>query len=96
MESGEKIEGAVITLEKDGEVIQTITTDESGNFELNYDEKKEDQGELKIKITKPGFSAKNIKSLKNIDCELKLELKKKPKRQKPIILPSGPSKINVI
>ncbi len=91
MESGEKIKGAVITLEKDGEVIKTITTDESGNFELEYEEESETKGELKLKITKPGFSAKNIESLKNIDCNLKLELKKKVKRQKPVILPAGPN-----
>lgn len=91
MDSGEKIKGAIITVEKDGEVIQSIVTDESGNFELNYDETHEKEGELKIKISKPGFTGKNIEPSDKSCCEMKFELKKKPKRKKPMILPAGPS-----
>lgn len=91
MDSGEKIKGAIITLEKNGKVLQSITTDESGNFELNYEERAEDVGQFKIKISKPGFSGKNVESTKNLGCEMKFELKKKSQRQKPVILPAGPN-----
>lgn len=91
MESGEKIKGAVITLEKDGEVIQSITTDESGNFELNYEEAVTEPGQFKIKISKPGFSGQNVEPNNHSSCEIKFELKKKSQRQRPVILPAGPN-----
>lgn len=92
LESGEKIKGAVVTLEKDGEVIQSITTDESGNFELNYVEEKDQEGELKIKISKPGFAGKDAQPTADENAEMKFELKKKASIHKAVILPVGPAK----
>lgn len=91
-ESGEKIQGAVITIEKDGQVLKTITTDESGNFCLKYELPNVSEDQLKVKIYKKGFNSEDIRPLKEGECSLKVELKKKPKFR-PFILPTGPQRV---
>ena len=91
-DSGEKIKGAIITIEKDGQVVKSITTDESGKFCLKYESPTANQEKLKVKIYKKGFSSENIRPLREGECELKVELKKKPKFR-PFILPAGPQRV---
>lgn len=87
--SGKVITGAVITIEQNGQIIQSIQSDEEGNFSLKYEEGTLRIDQLKVSIYKSGYRLKKVKTIRETDNDMKIELEKKPKFI-PILLPTGP------
>jgi hypothetical protein len=85
--SGKVIQGAVITIEKNGQLIQSVQSNESGGFTIRYEGNVSQLDVLKVKIYKPGYLSKRVKTLSKIENEVKVELEKKPKFQ-PFLFPN--------
>mgnify|MGYP001944373955 CR=1 FL=1 len=85
--SGEAIPGAVISIERNGQVIHSVETDLKGDFSLNYEINYLPSDEFKVSIYKKGY---RIQKMKTLHCEkesITIEMEKKPKFA-PLILPS--------
>ncbi|HBF21922.1 MAG: hypothetical protein CMI36_06635 [Owenweeksia sp.] len=87
VQSGEVIPGAVISIERNGEVIHSVETDGQGGFTLNYDAPYLRTDEVRVSIFKKGYKVQKMKTLHQEKEELIIELEKRPKFV-PLILPS--------
>ena len=86
--SGAVIQGATVTIEHNGQVIQSIQTDDQGNFSLRYEGNTSRPDQLKVSVYKNGYTLKKCKSLNQEKNEIRIKLKKKPPFQ-PFLLPSS-------
>ena len=86
--SGNVIPGAVISIERNGEVIHSIETDLEGSFNLSYDAPYLRSDELKVSIFKKGYKVQKMKTLRCEKEEIIIQLEKKPKFV-PLILPAA-------
>lgn len=87
-ESGKAAEGAVITLEKNGEVIQHTETDDQGNFILRMEGPVDRMDQLLVRIHKKGYKSTSLRPVEWTGQNLQIRLKRMPVVI-PILKPMG-------
>lgn len=86
-EDAKPVSGAVISIEKNGEVIQFTETDIKGNFELKLDGPIPRMDQLKITVHKKGYKSQHIRP---VQCNEKYHNIQLQRQQPiPIIKPIG-------
>lgn len=88
-ESARPVSGAVISIEKNGEVIQSAETDDQGNFELKMDGSMPRMDQLKITVQKKGYKSHRIRPIQYSEKYLNIQLQRQ--WPIPIIKPIGGS-----
>lgn len=88
-ESARPVSGAVVNIEKNGEVIQSTETDAEGNFELKMDGNTPRLDQLKITVQKKGYKTHRVRPVQCSDKYLNIQLQRQ--NPIPIIKPVGGS-----
>ncbi len=88
-ESARPVSGAVINIEKNGEVIQSTETDAEGNFELKMDGIMPRMDQLKFTVQKKGYKTYRISPVQYNEKFINIQLHRQ--LPIPIIKPIGGS-----
>ncbi len=88
-ESARPVSGAVISIEKNGEVIHSTETDALGNFELKMEGPIPRLDQLKITVQKKGYKSQRVRPIQCNEKFINIQLQRQ--LPIPIIKPIGGS-----
>lgn len=81
------VSGAIISIEKNGEVIQSTETDANGNFILKMDGYMPRMDQVKVTVQKRGYKSQRIRPVGCLNQNLQIRMQKQSPI--PIIKPVG-------
>lgn len=83
--SGKSLKGAVISIEKNGQVIHSTQSDENGEFSLSFEGPISRFDKVTISVSKQGYRTQDIKTIHH-DNDISIKLDKIPKPI-PLLMP---------
>ncbi len=83
---GAEIEGAVISLEKNGQVLQSVESDENGSFQLQFNDQVIRRDQVTINVYKKGYKTYRSKPISHTSDTVSIHLERIPEII-PVIVP---------